>query len=68
MNLEVEKLFKKAERSLHSAKLLFDDGGYDFAVSRAYYSMFYAAEALLLSKGLSFSNNYSSSSVSTKTR
>lgn len=29
----------------------------DFAISRAYYVIFYAAEALLLLKGLSFSNH-----------
>jgi uncharacterized protein (UPF0332 family) len=32
-------------------------GDHDFAVSRAYYAMFYAAEAALLGKGLSFSKH-----------
>jgi len=30
---------------------------FDFAASRAYYTMFYAAEALLLDKGLHFSKH-----------
>lgn len=32
-------------------------GFYDFAVSRAYYTMFYVAEALLDQEGLSFSSH-----------
>ena len=32
-------------------------GDYDFAISRAYYCMFYCAEALLLSKDLKFSKH-----------
>jgi uncharacterized protein (UPF0332 family) len=32
-------------------------GLYDFAVSRAYYAMFYVAQALLLGEGLSFSKH-----------
>jgi uncharacterized protein (UPF0332 family) len=36
---------------------LAEDGPYDFAASRAYYTMFYVAEALLLGEGLSFSKH-----------
>jgi uncharacterized protein (UPF0332 family) len=50
-------LLKKARDSLRGAKLLAEDGLYDFAASRAYYTMFYVAEALLLGKGLSFSKH-----------
>ncbi|PIS31153.1 HEPN domain-containing protein [Candidatus Saganbacteria bacterium CG08_land_8_20_14_0_20_45_16] len=57
MKEEVTKLIYKAERSLKAAENLFDDKDYDFAVSRAYYAMFYAAEALLLTKDLSFSKH-----------
>jgi uncharacterized protein (UPF0332 family) len=57
MKGEVEKLIKKGHRSLEVAKEIFNDGHYDFAVSRAYYAMFYLAEAALLSKGLSFSKH-----------
>ena len=45
----------KAERSIQAAEILFERGLYDFSASRAYYAMFYLAEALLLKKGLSFS-------------
>jgi len=34
-----------------------DQGFYDFAVSRAYYAMFYAAQTLLLKDNLSFSKH-----------
>lgn len=57
MKEEVRKLILKAERSLNAAENLFRDKDCDFAVSRAYYAMFYAAEALLLTKNLSFSKH-----------
>ena len=47
----------KAQRSLEAAKGLIQQGFYDFAVSRTYYSMFYVAEALLDREGLSFSSH-----------
>lgn len=59
MNEEVEKLFKKAENSLDAAHLLFEKGYYDFSASRSYYTMFYSAEAVLLTKDLSFSKHSS---------
>lgn len=40
--------FDKARRSLLAAERLLRDGDHDFALSRAYYAMFYAAQALLL--------------------
>ena len=52
-----QALLGKAHRSIQSARLLLADGDYDAAVSRAYYAMFYASEALLLSKGLTFSKH-----------
>ena len=36
---------------------MFKDGDTDFAASRAYYSLFYTASALLLSRDLSFSSH-----------
>jgi uncharacterized protein (UPF0332 family) len=57
MNTEVEQLIDKARRSLKTAEKIFKDGELDFAGSRAYYAMFYVAEALLLQKGLSFSSH-----------
>jgi uncharacterized protein (UPF0332 family) len=55
---EQAALIKKARDSVQAAKVLANDGFYDFAASRAYYSMFYVAEAFLLAKGLSFSSHY----------
>ena len=57
MTPEVEGLLNKARTSLQAARLLHEDGFLDFAASRAYYAMFYAAEALLLNRGLSFSSH-----------
>ncbi len=57
MNPEVEALLEKARRSQKVASRLFKDGDFDFAASRAYYSLFYVAEVLLLSRSLSFSSH-----------
>ena len=52
-----QELLGKAHRTVRSARLLLNDGDHDGAVSRAYYAMFYAAHALLLEKGMSFSSH-----------
>jgi uncharacterized protein (UPF0332 family) len=57
MTREQAALLKKAYDSLRGAKLLARDGLHDFAASRAYYTMFYVAEALLLGEELSFSKH-----------
>lgn len=57
MNDEIGALIKKAKRSQKAAAKLFKEGDIDFAASRAYYSLFYTASALLLSRGLSFSSH-----------
>jgi uncharacterized protein (UPF0332 family) len=57
MNPGIQGLIDKAKRSLKAAKKLYKDGDIDFAASRAYYSLFYVASALLLSRGLSFSSH-----------
>jgi uncharacterized protein (UPF0332 family) len=57
VNLEVKALLEKARRSQKVAAKLFKDGDVDFAASRAYYALFYTAEALLLSRDLSFSSH-----------
>jgi uncharacterized protein (UPF0332 family) len=54
MTEEQGKLLEKARRSLDVAKRLDSEGDRDFAVSRAYYGMFYAATAMLKSLGLSY--------------
>ncbi len=57
MTSEQFSLIKKARNSLNAAQLLLEQGYYDFSVSRAYYTMFYVAEALLLGEGLVFSKH-----------
>jgi uncharacterized protein (UPF0332 family) len=57
MNKEIQALLDKARRYVRSAELLRADGDYNSAVSRLYYAMFYGAEAILLSKGLTFSSH-----------
>ncbi len=54
---ELPDLMEKARTSLRAAQLLFDDGIFDFSASRSYYSMFYATEAILLTKDLAFSKH-----------
>lgn len=49
---EIRSLCSKAERSFASAFRLLEAGDNDFAVSRAYYAMFYAAKAALLLRGV----------------
>lgn len=49
---EVQELMDKARRSLEAAELLLAQGYNDFAVSRAYYAMFYASQALLLTRNV----------------
>lgn len=57
MTPEQAALLRKAQASLEAARLLADQNFYDFAVSRAYYTMFYVTEALLLTDGLAFSKH-----------
>jgi uncharacterized protein (UPF0332 family) len=50
-------LLRQAHRTVRSARLLLTGGDHDGAVSQAYCAMFYVAEALLLSKSLTFSSH-----------
>lgn len=54
---EVRALIDKAKESLGAAQEILRDGYDDFAASRAYYAMFYVAEALLLLMGQSHSKH-----------
>ncbi len=54
---EIRALMDKAKESLEVAKELLHGGHEDFAASRAYYAMFYVAEALLLQLGQSYSKH-----------
>jgi len=50
-------LLAQARESLSAAKLLLANGYPGYAAARAYYSMFYAAEAFLEGDGLAFSSH-----------
>ena len=54
---EIELYLQRARRALQQAKDNLNLGYYDVATSRAYYAMFYAASALLASKGISRSKH-----------
>lgn len=54
MRDETRKFLDKAARAIHAAETLLRDGEADFAAGRAYYAMFYVAEALLSERGLRF--------------
>ena len=47
MTAEQAALLEKAKSSLDASVLLLERDFYDFAASRAYYVMFYVAEAIL---------------------
>ena len=49
---EIKSLIEKANKFIASSELLLNSEDYDSAVSRTYYSMFFATEALLLTKRL----------------
>ncbi|USH00498.1 HEPN domain-containing protein [Thermococcus argininiproducens] len=52
-------LINKAEKSLKASQELLTKGFYDFAAARAYYTMFYCAEAILLTKNITVSKHSS---------
>lgn len=54
---DILELLEKAKISLKAAENLLKSKFYDFSVSRSYYAMFYTAEAILLTKDLSFSKH-----------
>lgn len=53
----IKFLAGKADESLEVARDILKSGHPDFAVSRAYYGMFYAAEAVLITKGLQYAKH-----------
>lgn len=54
MNPVQRQFLDKAQRSLEAAKQMNESGFADFAVSRAYYAMFYVASAFLEKDHLSY--------------
>ena len=57
MTKQQHALVEHAHESLAAARLLTQAGHHGFAAARAYYCMFYVAEAFLAGKGLSFSKH-----------
>lgn len=57
MSEEQKLLIEKAEESWKAAKILSESAMHGFAASRAYYSMFYIAQAFLLEEDLTFSSH-----------
>jgi uncharacterized protein (UPF0332 family) len=54
MKENTQFLLEKAESAIGAAESLLRDGYRDFSAGRAYYAMFYTAEALLAEKELMF--------------
>ncbi|MEJ2600862.1 MAG: HEPN domain-containing protein [Anaerolineales bacterium] len=54
---EIRHFLNLSEESHAVAKTLFDLEHYRFSVAQSYYTIFYLAEAMLLSKGLTFSSH-----------
>lgn len=54
---EVQANLARARESLRAARSLTEDGFHDFAASRAYYAVFYAASAALMAEGLAFTKH-----------
>jgi len=54
---EINELIKRAKKYLNSAELLLENEDFDSSVSRSYYAMFFATEAVLLTKQLEFSSH-----------
>ena len=57
MRQDVDDLLRRANRDLEGVRVLLSQDFYDIAASRAYYAMFYAAEAVLLSRGMARSRH-----------
>ena len=54
MEITLDERKMKEKGAIKSAELLPDEGDFDTSISRAYCAMFYATEALLLTKDLKF--------------
>ena len=57
MTEDQQELLEQATDSIGAARLLLEGGYPGYAAARAYYAMFYAAEALLEGEGVSFSKH-----------
>lgn len=57
MKEETARLLDRSSQELRAARLLVQEGLTPMAASRAYYALFYTAEALLFEEGLQFSSH-----------
>ena len=57
MSPDQKDLMWKARTGLKAARVMLEEGFPGFAASRAYYTMFYIAEALLEGEGMAFSKH-----------
>lgn len=57
MNPTIAEQVRKARESIAAAELLLGQDYPEFAASRAYYGLFYVAQALLASRGQSYSSH-----------
>ena len=53
MNEQLERLPARSHQALADARLLSDHNSFEATVTRAYYAMFYAVEAMFLTQNLS---------------
>ncbi len=54
---EIEKEISRSQKSLKSAKRLFEEGLFEDAISRSYYAVLHAAKAVLLSESVTVSSH-----------
>ena len=54
---EIQYLLNLADESHQVAKVLLDKGFIRFSAAQSYYTIFYLAQAMLLSKGLTYSSH-----------
>jgi uncharacterized protein (UPF0332 family) len=57
MNQEEQYLLVKAKENIDASVLLLNQGYEEISASRAYYAMFYLAQALLHRRGMAFSSH-----------
>jgi len=63
MSTDIPGLIAKARENTSMARLCLEHGSADVAASRAYYAMFYVAEAWLTSRGQAYSSHRAVSSA-----
>ena len=54
---EIVSLIERAKKYHRSAEILINEEDFESSVSRSYYAMFYSAEAVLITKELSYSSH-----------